>query len=172
MLDWIENALADSARYPRLNDGASAPFRVVMPHTAQVGSADDCRPDISMLEATLAAIIQKVPYRRRQRDSVPRAPRRAAGQRGCLPRTRTPQAANMPPFPSTTLISGPSTCAAASPLTWRTDSWMANIPYIPVWAYESPPPLVFIGSEPPGSAFPSPMNAPASPLGTKPHHSS
>jgi hypothetical protein len=49
MLDWIENDLADSARYPRLDDGAPTPFRVVMPHIAQVGSADDCRPDISMV---------------------------------------------------------------------------------------------------------------------------
>jgi catechol 2,3-dioxygenase-like lactoylglutathione lyase family enzyme len=58
---------------------------------------------------------------------------RAAGYRACLPSTSTPAVANMPPLPRITLMSGPSTCAAASPRIWRTPSWMANIPYIPVW---------------------------------------
>jgi EmrB/QacA subfamily drug resistance transporter len=40
---------------------------------------------------------------------------------------------NMPPLPSTRLVSTPSTCASASPRSWRTDSWIANMPYIPVW---------------------------------------
>jgi hypothetical protein len=53
--------------------------------------------------------------------------------RGCFPRTSTPQEENMPPFPRMTLMSGLSIWAAASPRTWRTPSWMANIPYMPVW---------------------------------------
>src|SRR5262249_39071047 len=103
-----------------------------------------------------------------RRARATRAATRCRAQRRCLPRTRTPEVANMPPFPSTTLISGPSTWAAASPRTWRTDSWMANMPYMPVCVYDSPPPLVLSGSEPPGSVLPSGMNATRSPLGPKP----
>src|ERR1700726_3136046 len=51
---------------------------------------------------------------------------------GCRPSTSTPQVANMPPFPTTTLICGLSTWAAASPRICLTPSWMANMPYIPV----------------------------------------
>ncbi len=57
---------------------------------------------------------------------------RGARQRGFLPRTSTPLVANMPPLPRITLMSGRSTWAAASPRTWRTPSWMANMPYMPV----------------------------------------
>jgi hypothetical protein len=32
-----------------------------------------------------------------------------------------------------TLICGSPIWAAASPRNWRTPSWMANMPYIPVW---------------------------------------
>src|ERR1700678_2195069 len=42
--------------------------------------------------------------------------------RPCWPSTSAPEVANMPPLPSTTLMSGPSTCAAASPRIWRTPS--------------------------------------------------
>jgi catechol 2,3-dioxygenase-like lactoylglutathione lyase family enzyme len=45
-----------------------------------------------------------------------------SGYRACLPSTSTPEVANMPPLPRTTLMSGPSTCAAASPRIWRTPS--------------------------------------------------
>jgi hypothetical protein len=40
--------------------------------------------------------------------------------------------ANMPPLPRITLICGDPTCAAASPRSCRTPSWIANMPYIPV----------------------------------------
>src|SRR5215831_666018 len=88
-----------------------------------------------------------------------------------VPSTSVPALMNMPPTPWATLTFTPGTWAAASPRSCRTDSWMANIPYIPVCVYERPPPLVFSGSLPPGSVLPSEMKAPASPRPTKPRSS-
>src|SRR5690606_35305347 len=53
-------------------------------------------------------------------------------------RTTVAAEAKMPPTPWTTLISTPSTCRYASPRSCRTDSWIANIPYMPVWVSEVP----------------------------------
>ena len=86
--------------------------------------------------------------------------------------TSVAAAANIPPTPCVTLTVTSGTWAGALPRSCRTDSWMANMPYIPVWVYESPPPFVFIGSGPPGAVLPAAMNAPASPRGTKPRSSS
>src|SRR3990172_8759894 len=60
-------------------------------------------------------------------------------------------AANMPPGPCARLVWIPATCRApACPRNWKTDSSSANMPYMPVWQYDSPPPLVFSGKSPPG----------------------
>ena len=42
-----------------------------------------------------------------------------------------------------------------SPRSCRTDSMIGKMPYMPLCVYESPPPLVLIGSRPPGVARPS-----------------
>ena len=59
----------------------------------------------------------------------------------------------------------------ASPRSWRTASTRRNIPYMPGWVYDSPPPLVLVGSDPPGPELPSSTNAPPSPLAQKPRSS-
>ena len=60
-------------------------------------------------------------------------------QRGMTPlqaiRSATTVAAdwNMPPIACTSDVVTPSTCAAASPRSWRIDSCNAYMPYIPLW---------------------------------------
>ena len=68
---------------------------------------------------------------------------------------------------------GPATCRSPhSPRSWRTASTSRNMPYCPGCVYERPPPLVFVGNEPPGPSLPSSTNAPPSPFAQKPRSSS
>ena len=66
------------------------------------------------------------PKRQDRRDSERR-------QGASLVSTRVPAAAKNPATPWATLIRTPSTWAGAVPRSWRIDSWMANMPYMPVW---------------------------------------
>ena len=50
-----------------------------------------------------------------------------------LVKTRLPAAMNMPPTPWQNETLAPSTWCGASPRIWRTDSWMAYMPYMPEW---------------------------------------
>src|SRR6201999_3373950 len=83
-----------------------------------------------------------------------------------------PDAANMPPTPWQTEIFAPGTCAGAMPRICRTLSCSAYIPYMPECIYDSPPPLVFNGNDPPGAVFRPAMNPAASPFGRNPRSSS
>ena len=49
---------------------------------------------------------------------------------------------------------------------------IANMPYMPGWLYERPPPFVFIGKSPPGAVRWPLTNAPPSPFAQKPSSSS
>src|SRR5262249_56868650 len=81
-----------------------------------------------------------------------------------VPSTRVAAALNMPPSPSQKAISAPSTWRSPHSLrSCLTASTSRNMPYMPVWVYESPPPLVFMGKAPPGAVRPPATNAPPSP---------
>ena len=70
-------------------------------------------------------------------------------------------------------VFAPATCRSPhSPRSWRTASTSVNMPYIPLWVYDSPPPLVFIGNGPPGAVRPPDTNGPPSPGLQKPVASS
>src|SRR6218665_2276083 len=55
-----------------------------------------------------------------------------------LDSTSVAAAVNMPPTPWTTLVRTCSTWRKASPRNWRTDSRIANLPYMPVGRSEEP----------------------------------
>src|SRR5262249_47656000 len=62
---------------------------------------------------------------------------------------------NTPPRPWQTAVVAPATCRAPhSARSWRTASTSVNMPYMPLWVYDRPPPLVFMGKAPPGAVRP------------------
>src|SRR5207253_2478507 len=86
-----------------------------------------------------------------------------------VPAMSVAAALNMPPSPWQSAIRAPATCRGPhSPRSCRTASTSVNMPYIPLCVYESPPPLVFIGKEPPGAVRWPETNAPPSPSLQKP----
>src|SRR5581483_5546811 len=89
------------------------------------------------------------------------------------PSTQVDIADSTPPEPLATAILQPGTCRGpASPRSWRTASTIRNIPYMPGCVYDSPPPLVLVGSSPPGPSLPSSTNGPPSPFLQNPRSSS
>ena len=78
------------------------------------------RATINLASATIAS---------RQASTAPKSPAHPGRSR---PSTSVPLAANMPPTPWHTAIFTSPTWAGAVPRTWRTLSWIANIPYMPV----------------------------------------
>src|SRR6266566_7660548 len=88
-------------------------------------------------------------------------------------RTSVPAAESMPPMPLTSESFAFGTWRGPhSPRSCRVASSIGKMPYIPVWVYESPPPLVLIGSEPPGVERPSWKHCTPSPRLAKPSDSS
>src|SRR2546426_9090612 len=82
---------------------------------------------------------------------------------------RVAAALNMPPSPWQRASAAPTTCRGPhSPRSCRTASTSVNMPYMPLCVYESPPPVVFIGKEPPGAGRWPGTNAPPSPSLQKP----
>ena len=66
-----------------------------------------------------------------------------------------PAAESMPPMPFTSESLVPGTWRGPhSPRCWRTASMIGKMPYIPEWVYDRPPPLVLMGSVPPGVDLP------------------
>ena len=67
-----------------------------------------------------------------------------------VPRTSVAPVESMPPVPWASASFAPSHLASApaSPRSWRTASTMRNMPRMPGWQAESPPPSVFVGSGP------------------------
>ena len=57
----------------------------------------------------------------------------ADGQRASVERMAVAEDWNMPPMAWVSDVVTPSTCAAASPRSWRIDSCSAYMPYIPLW---------------------------------------
>ena len=79
-----------------------------------------------------------------------------------VPKITLACAESTPPLPCTIATSCFFTCRAPhSPRNWRTPSIRMNSPYMPGWQYESPPPLVFTGSLPPGAMLPPDDERPA-----------
>ena len=60
---------------------------------------------------------------------------------------------------------------SASPRSWRTASVIRDVPYMPGWVKESPPPFVFMGRGPARTEAHSVANGPPSPLAQKPRSS-
>src|SRR2546422_2693345 len=74
-------------------------------------------------------------------------------------------ALNHPPVPLTHASRAPSTCRGPhSPRSCLTASTSRNIPRMPGWHDDRPPPSVLVGRAPPTRSFPSSTNGPPSPF--------
>ena len=62
--------------------------------------------------------------------------------------------------------------APASPRSWRTASTIRNMPRMPGWQADSPPPSVLVGRGPSKRSRPPSTNGPPSPFLQKPRSSS
>src|SRR5207248_5386089 len=80
---------------------------------------------------------------------------------------------NQPPVPFTQQTCAPGTCRGPhSPRSCRAASTSRNIPRIPGWQCDRPPPSVFVGRAPPTRSLPSATNSPPSPFLQNPSPSS
>src|SRR5205823_12487696 len=105
--------------------------------------------------------------------SLPRVECEWVGHFDWVDRTRVPAAESMPPMPLTSpSLTFGTWRAPHSPRSCRTDSMMGKIPYMPECVYESPPPLVLMGSLPPGVDRPSSKKCTPSPGLQRPSDSS
>src|SRR5207248_2236942 len=101
----------------------------------------------------------------------PRLRRALLAQGASLPRIRVAPVESMPPVPWATATRASSTWFTDWPRSWRTASTIRNMPRMPGWQADSPPPSVFVGRSPPTCRRPPSTKAPPSPLAQKPRSS-
>src|SRR5205085_6780356 len=89
-----------------------------------------------------------------------------------LASTRVAPVDSIPPVPWATAMRASGTWFTDSPRSWRTASTMRNMPRIPGWQAERPPPSVFVGTPPSTRRRPPSTKDPPSPLAQKPRSSS